>query len=338
MTRISFKGSPLVPRFLAATAAALTLIVLGITANAQQPAAAPAGTRYDITNYRIEAQLVPEQHMLRAGADITLMPLEPTRSLVFELNGSLKVESVETGGKALAGVVQDAVGVGALGPNVRVDLGQMMPANQPLTLRFRWSGALMSPEGGPLATRRLAYVGNEGSYLMYASRWFPFHDYAVDRATADITLVVPTGTQVAGTSDDAVVAVPSAKDGTTRYRFVQKRPELIGNFVAGQYISKTLRFGNYEILFFAKPGSENRINSYAELMGHVLEFYTKQYGAPLFGNRLVVAQVDDDTLDTYSGTGMIFLAGRMFDQLRGRFQKKNCKEKLLISGGDRRSG
>jgi len=312
MTRISFKGSRLYPL----VSAALTLLVLGIPASAQQPALAPAGTRYDITNYRIEAQLLPEQHMLRAGADITLLPLEATRSLVFELNGSLKVESVETGGKVLTGVVQDAVGVGTLGPNVRVDLGQVMPANQPITLRFRWSGALMSPEGGPLATRRLAYVGNEGSYLMYAARWFPFHDYAVDRATADITLVVPTGTQVAGTSDDAVVGVPSAKDGTTRYRFVQKRPELIGNFVAGQYISKTLRFGNYDILFYAKPGSENRINSYAELMGHVLEFYTKQYGTPLFGTRLVVAQVDDDTLDTYSGTGMIFLAGRMFDSSR----------------------
>ncbi|HET6669227.1 MAG TPA: M1 family aminopeptidase [Pyrinomonadaceae bacterium] len=316
MTKTSFKFSRLFSRFLVAVSGALTFLALGIPASAQQPAAAPAGTRYDITNYRIEAQLVPEQHLLRAGADVTILPLEPTRSLVFELNGSLKVESVETGGKPLTGVVQDAVGVGALGPNVRVDLGQVMPANQPIILRFRWSGALMSPEGGPLATRRLAYVGNEGSYLMYASRWFPFHDYAVDRATADITLVVPTGTQVAGTSDDPVVGVPSAKDGTTRYRFVQKRPELIGNFVAGQYISKTLRFGNYDILFYAKPGSENRINSYAELMGHVLEFYTKQYGTPLFGNRLVVAQVDDDTLDTYSGTGMIFLAARMFDSTR----------------------
>jgi tetratricopeptide (TPR) repeat protein len=326
MTRISFKGARLFPRFVASLAAALTLLVIGITANAQQPAAAPAGTRYDITNYRIEAQLLPEQHMLRAGADITLLPLEATRSLVFELNGSLKVETVETGGKVLTGVVQDAVGVGTLGPNVRVDLGQVMPANQPITLRFRWGGALMSPEGGPLATRRLAYVGNEGSYLMYAARWFPFHDYAVDRATADITLVVPTGTQVAGTSDDAVVGVPSAKDGTTRYRFVQKRPELIGNFVAGQYISKTLRFGNYEILFYAKPGSENRINSYAELMGHVLEFYTKQYGTPLFNSRLVVAQVDDDTLDTYSGTGMIFLAGRMFDSSRPIPEEKLQRE------------
>jgi len=130
MTRISFKGSRLFPRFVASVAAALTFLVIGITANAQQPAAAPAGTRYDITNYRIEAQLLPEQHMLRAGADITLLPLEATRSLVFELNGSLKVESVETGGKVLSGVVQDAVGVGTLGPNVRVDLGQVMPAGQ----------------------------------------------------------------------------------------------------------------------------------------------------------------------------------------------------------------
>jgi hypothetical protein len=326
MIRTSFKVSRLFPSILGAVSLALTLSGLVTTAQAQQPAAAPAGTRYDITNYRIEAQLIPEQHLLRAGADITVLPLEPTRSLVFELNGSLKVESVETGGKVLSGMVQDAVGVGALGPNVRVDLGQVMPANQPITLRFRWSGALMSPEGGPLATRRLAYVGNEGSYLMYASRWFPFHDYAVDRATADITLVVPTGTQVAGTSDDPVVGVPSAKDGTTRYRFVQKRPELIGNFVAGQYISKTLHFGNYDILFYAKPGSENRINSYAELMGHVLEFYTKQYGKPLFGNRLVVAQVDDDTLDTYSGTGMIFLAGRMFDSTRPVPEEKLQRE------------
>ena len=72
---------------------------------------------------------------------------------------------------------------------------------------------MQSPEGGPLATRRLAYVGPEGSYLMYASRWFPFHDYAVDRATSDITLVVPAGLQVAGTSDEPVNAQFSAKDG-----------------------------------------------------------------------------------------------------------------------------
>ncbi|HET6646986.1 MAG TPA: hypothetical protein VFH01_06635, partial [Pyrinomonadaceae bacterium] len=294
----------------------IAILALVIPAGAQQPAPQPAGVRYDITNYRIEAQLIPEQHILRAGADITLIPQEPTRSLVFELNGSLRVESVERDGKPLTGVVQDAVGVGSLGPSVRIDLAQILPANQPITLRFRWSGALLSPEGGPLATKRLAYIGTEGSYLMYAARWFPFHDYAVDRATSDITLIVPTGTQVAGTSDDPIVAQPSPKEGATKFRFVHRQPVLVGNFVAGQYINKNLRFGNYDIQFYAKPGSEGRINAYSELMGHVLEFYTRSYGKPLFGSRLVVAQVDDDTLDTYSGPGMIFLGSKMFDASR----------------------
>ena len=294
--------------------------------SAQQPAPQPSGARFDVTNYRIEAQLIPEQHLLRAGADITVVPLEPTRSIVFELNGSLHVESVERDGKALTGLVQDPVGVGALGPSVRMDLGQIVPANQPITLRFRWSGALLSPEGGPLATKRLAYVGLEGSYLMYASRWFPFHDYAADRATSDITLIVPTGIQVAGTSDDPVMAQQSPKEGATRFRFVHRQPVLVGNFVAGQYVNKNLRYGNYEIRFYAKPGSENRIDGYAELMGKVLEFYTKQYGTPLFGSRLVVAQVDDESLDTYSGPGMIFLGSKMFDSSRPVPEEKLQRE------------
>ena len=47
----------------------------------------------------------------------------------------------------------------------------------------------------------------------------------------------------------------------------------------------------------------------------MLEFYTKQYGAPLFGNRLVIAQIDDESLDTYSGPGIIFLASKLFDSI-----------------------
>jgi tetratricopeptide (TPR) repeat protein len=301
-------------------------LVFASLAGAQQPAPQQSASRFDITNYRIEAQLIPEQHMLRAGADITVTPLEATRSLLFELNGSLHVETIERDGRPLTGFVQDAVGVGSLGPSVRVDLGQVVPANQPITLRFRWSGALQSPEGGPLATKRLAYIGPEGSYLMYASRWFPFHDYAADRATSDITLVVPTGMQVAGTSDDPVVAQTSPKDGATRFHFVHRQPVLIGNFAAGQYINRPRRFGNYEIQFFAKPGSEGRIDGYAELVGQVLEFYSKQYGAPLVGSRLVVVQVDDDSLDTYSGPGIIFLASKLFDSSRPIPEEKLARE------------
>src|SRR6266496_2280608 len=304
------------PTFPGTLATLLVVLTLAVSAKSQQPAPQQSASRYDVTNYRIEAQIIPDQHMLRAGADVTFTPLDATRSIVFELNGSLHVETIEKDGKPLTGFVQDAVGVSALGPSVRIDLGQVVPANQPITLRIRWSGALVSPEGGPLATKRLAYVGSEGSYLMYASRWFPFHDYAADRALSDITLIVPTGLQVAGTSDDPVVAQPSPKEGAVRYHFVHRQPVLIGNFAAGQYINKNLRFGGYELQLYAMPGSENRLDAFAELTGHVLEFYSKHYGAPLFGKRLVIAQIDDESLDAYSGSGIIFLSAKMFDSSR----------------------
>jgi aminopeptidase N len=290
----------------------LLCLLPSATAQAQQTGRA----RFDVTSYRIEAQLIPDQHLLRAGAEVTFTPLDATRSVIFELNGSLKVEKIERGGKPLTNFVQDAAGADAtIGPNVRIDLGEVVPAGQSVTLRFSWSGGLQSPEGGPLATKRLAYVGTEGSYLMYAARWFPFHDYAADRATSDITIIVPTGLHVAGTSDDPVTPT-AGKDGNTRYHFVHRQPELPGNFVVGQYITKTLRFGNYDIQFYAKVGSENRIERYAELMGTALQSYTQTYGQPAFGTRLVIAQIDDESLDTYSALGMLFLASKLFDPTR----------------------
>ena len=309
MTKLRFRSFAM----LALLAALFSLHSLA--ASAQQQGAQAPGSRYDVTSYRIEAQLLPSEHLLRAGADITLTPTEATRSLIFELNGSLKVEAIERNKKPLTNFVQDAVGVGALGPNVRVDLGEVVPAGQSLTLRFRWSGALVSPEGGPLATKRLAYVGEEGSYLMYAARWFPFHDYAADRATSDITILVPQGVQVAGSSDEPVVGQPGA-NGTTRYRFVNNKPALIGNIAAGPYIVKAMRYDNYEIRFYAQPGSETRADRYAETIGKALEFYTQQFGAPGFGNQLVVAQTDDEALEAYAAPGMIFLATKLFDPSR----------------------
>jgi aminopeptidase N len=295
------------------TAVLLAFLLVGLVAAQAQT---PGRARFDVTNYRIEAQLIPDQHLLRAGADVTFTPLDATRSVVFELNGSLKVEAVERNGKPVTNFVQDAVGADVLGPNVRVDLGEVVQAGTPVTLRFRWSGALVTPEGGPLATKRLAYVGTEGSYLMYAARWFPFHDYAADRATSDITILVPPGVQVAGSSDEPLTTPPPGKDGNLRYRFVRTKPALIGNFAAGQYITRSLRYGNYEIIFFTKPGSEGRIERYGELMGKALEQYTQTYGAPEFGTRLVVAQIDDDSLDAYAAPGMHFLATRLFDPSR----------------------
>src|SRR5260370_37769287 len=93
-------------------ALAFALSLLGSSARAQQQPA--AGSRYDVTNYRIEAQLNPDEHTLRACADVAFVPLEATRSVVFEVNASLHVDSFENDGKTRTVFVQDAVGAGTL--------------------------------------------------------------------------------------------------------------------------------------------------------------------------------------------------------------------------------
>ena len=310
--------------------------------------------RFDVTNYRIEAQIIPSANRLQATSDVTFVPADATRSVVFELNGSLKVESITrvgigqnassaqtapaatattrnskqprpaattpqptpsatatAGGVGTITFVQDQVGVSDTGPSVRIDLGDTVAAGTPVTLRFKYAGTLATPEGGPLASKKLASVGNNVSYLMYASRWFPFHDYAADRATAEIFVTAPAGTQVVGFSDEPVTQ--TASNGQTRYRFVNTKPALIGNFAAGKFIAKSLRFGSNEIQFFAQPTNEARVNEFAETIGKALEFYTARFGAADNAGKLVVAEIDDESLDTYTGHGMMFLSSKFFE-------------------------
>lgn len=311
-------------------------------------------TPFDITNYRMDVTLNPSNNQLQSTADVTFTPLADTRTITFELNGSLKIESIiKVGATTLPSVspvpvatprgkttptrpaaiptpvavsasqvtfVQDQTGVSDLGPSVRVDLGENVAANTPVTLRFKYSGNLVTPEGGPLLTKRLAYVGQNNGYLFYASRWFPFHDYAADRATSDITISVPSGFQIVGFSD-----TPPTNSGG-KYRFVQSKPALIGNFAYGRYGTKNLTFGGYQLQFYTNPGTDQTVAAYGEILGRALEFYTKQYGEPDSGKKIIIAQTDDDTLDFYTAPGMIFIASRIFEQSRAATEERLQRE------------
>jgi tetratricopeptide (TPR) repeat protein len=332
--------------------AAVTVALFSLIIWAQQQGS--TRTALDITDYKIAAEIVPDTNTLKVTADVTVVPLQETRSLAFELNGSLKVETV-TREKGLGEIaaqpatpqmqapktlppanaavkstkpvsaspvtvtfVQDQVGVGELGPSVRVDLGEMVPANTPVTLRFKYSGALVTAEGGPLLNKRLAAVMSDHGYLFYASRWFPFHDYASDRATSDITLTVPAGWAVAGYSD-----APVAASGKS-YHFVQGKPGLIGSFAFGKYNTKSLHYGDYELNILYRPGSDAVVEGFGETIGKALEYYTRQFGKPEGGNKLNIVQIDDESLDYYSSQGIMFISNSVFD----RGDHSNIDERL----------
>ncbi|MBK9163341.1 MAG: tetratricopeptide repeat protein [Acidobacteria bacterium] len=329
-------------RPLFALIATLTIGAGALITSAQQTRRAAT---FDVNGYVIDAKLLTDENKLDATVDVTFVPLEDLRSVAFELNGSLKIDSIVRVNSAAQPTpaptptrgrqprptptprgpevtfVQDQVGVSDLGPSVRIDLGEQVTKDTPVTLRFKYNGVLNTPSGGPLLNKRLAYIGEVNGYLFYAARWFPFHDYAADRATADITVTLPGAFQVVGHSDTDVPAVSAGK-----YRFIQSRPGLVGNIAYGRYTNRDLQIGGYELKFYTRPGSTENVEAYAETIGKALEYYTKQFGEPEMGRDLAIVQIDDESLDFYSGAGITFVSDRQFTEPRNVTEERLQRE------------
>jgi len=301
---------------------------------------------FDVQHYKIDAELVPSAQLLRARSEVRFVPQSDTRSVVFEMNGSLTISRI-TRADAPAPATTAAVPPGARGQNlkaapqkpkdaaspaqpspdglqfiqdnrenmnVRVDLGNVVPAKQPVTLLFEYEGALESSQGGPISNARLANVSEQGSYLFYAARWFPFHEYAADRATYAINIKVPKGVLVAGYSEQPVAPVPivdqKTKEEFTTWSFTCSKPVLPGNFAAAKYIVRNSNRGGFAVDFYVKAGDEKWADHASEVIGKHLEYYSSKFGRYAFGNRLVVAETDEETLETSSGPGVMFVSPR----------------------------
>jgi aminopeptidase N len=285
----------------------VTLALASLLVPAAPAQTEESGAMIDITRYKINAELLPDSHTLKATAAVTFKPLKQTQSAVLEMNGSLIISSVKgPDGKTALQFIQDRVN----DLNVKINLGQLYQPGSEITLTFDYAGPLATPEGGPVPDRRLAYVGPEGSYLFYASRWFPFHGYAADRATSEISLTVPGNWLVAGHSANPVTPAPT-KDGRKSFTFVETQPVLPGSFAAGQFINRTINSAGLQVDLFVLPGSESRLNEFGQEIAQILQFYNTRFGPYQFAPRYVIAEVDDETLDTYSSAGIGFLSHRM---------------------------
>ena len=346
------------------------LLISGTQVQAQK-----AATDYDVRHYKIEVTLTPPAQSLRAVTAVTFVPATDTRSVVFEMNGSLVIKRIYRPDQLLAGQpVTDQKPVDALqiaGGNVRadlkprlspdskaretvdrrairpvnaatqapqpvqplepqglqfiqdnrenmdvrVDLGSVVKANNEVTLVFEYEGALESAQGGPIPGARLALVSEQGSYLYYAARWFPFHDYAADRATCEIMVRVPKGDLVTGYSESPITIEseidPKTKTEFSLYRLNSAKPILPGSIAAGKFIVRSSNVAGFEIDFYAKAGDEKWAEQASEVIGRHLEYYSEKFGEYAFGRKLIVVETDDETLESYSGAGILFVSPRL---------------------------
>lgn len=272
---------------------------------AQSKPAAEVTGDIDITNYSIDAEFVPESNTLRATTNVTFRSLKQSRSATFELNGALRVTAVRGPDGAALQFAQDTLDEYV----VKVDLGQVTTVGQELTLSFDYAGQLVTAEGGPIPDRRLAYVGPEGSYLHYASRWFPFHEYGADRATMTVRMTVPSSWKIAAHSETPIASAPGKTPGTTLYTIAETSPVLPGSIAAGPYIQIPVQTASgTSVEFYAYAGSEAAAQQMAEETVQILDFYSKTFGPYAFGSKFIIAQIDDESLDLLPGAGIEFIA------------------------------
>ena len=257
--------------------------------------------RFEVTRYVIDAELFSSTHLLAAKARIDFIPQAALSSLSFELHSSLKVKSVvDVAGKNL-NYRQD-------GLNFQVDFLNPLPSAKPSSITVEYGGTLATAEGSPVENLKLAYVGPEGSYLLYPARWFPVNAYGTNRFAATMRISVP--------SDETVIAsgmnsAPVREAGKVTYTYQFDQKSFPGTVLAGKYVVQPSTAIGADITIYLKAGHEQYAASYGETAAKILEFYSHDFG-PLPNQHLALVEIDDNTVGGYSAPGLVALASRGF--------------------------
>ena len=190
--------------------------------------------RLRVDDYQIDAEVFPHTHKLTAKAKVKFTALEDLNIASFELHNALRVSKVlDDHNKALTAerVTQDST--------VRVQLPNGLSKDSSTTLTFEYEGVLDSADDSPVQGLKLASVGDDTSYLLYAGRWFPVNAYGINRFTATMSISVPAHMVVIGSGKEAAGGAASAKKPATgtlptkTYTFTWDKPSFPGTIVAG---------------------------------------------------------------------------------------------------------
>jgi len=289
----------------------LLLAMTGTTSRgyAQTKKSTSSRPRIDVQNYRIEADLTPDAHELQAAAVITFKPVQATDYVVFEMSENLSVRKVLNSDGVELEFGQDEIGPGFLS----VRFVKPLAADNNVTIRIEYQGGFDRDRFSRMFTRDegSAYIGMEGTYLMYSAKWFPVSNYLVDRATGTLEVTVPLGLTVIGPGTPLPVVTKGINE---TFGWAVKVPVLIGSIVAGQYFQKKVKIGDFMIECFTKENKLEGMQKSAEAAAQILDYYQKTYGPSASGHSFRLVEVDDQLARQPGMLGTIFITRRELAQ------------------------
>ncbi len=293
-------------------------------------------TRLRVDNYVIDVQLAPQTHRLVARAKVTFTALDNLNAASFELHNDLRPSKVtDEEGKtcSVERFTQDST--------VRVSLNKDLPKDSSTTLTFDYDGVLQNADDSPVQGLKLAYVGDDTSYLLYAGRWFPLVNYGINRFTSTIHVTVPAHFTVIGSGTETVTngqgarleekkeeepvkltrrktrrtepaettATPAISGPTKTFTFVSDKASFPGTIVAGVFNESKYNEGGVDETVYFKPVHQALAAQYATTASKEYTFFTTLYN-PFPSPTLRVVEIPDDTVPSAWAPQIAAIASR----------------------------
>ncbi|MGO8813565.1 MAG: M1 family aminopeptidase [Terriglobia bacterium] len=260
-----------------------------------------AGPRFEVQNYVIDAQILTSQHLLSAKARVDIIPSTDITTLAFELHSNLRVQKVVDSTGQDVSFRQD-------GQMLNLSLLNPLPGGKPASITVTYGGMLGSADGSPVEGIKVAYIGPEGTYLLYPGRWFPVSGYGMNRFSATMNITVP--------SDEVVIASgkaasPERQTGQVTYSYTFDKTSFPGTVIAGRYVVQPGTTSGADITLYLKSGHENLAAPYGQTAAKILAYYSTVFG-PLPDAHLNIVEIGDDTVGGYTAPGVVALASRAF--------------------------
>jgi aminopeptidase N len=273
------------------------------------PSWAAEKTRLRVDDYQIDAELNPHSHKISAKAKVKFTALDDLSIATFELNNALRLTKVtDANGKTLSAerVTQDS--------SVRVPLTAGLTKDSSTTLTFEYEGILDSADESPVQGLKLASIGDDTSYLLYAARWFPVNGYGLNRFTSTISITIPAHMVAIGSGDMTVAAAAPSKKSSggmeqKTYTFVSNRPSFPGTIIAGIFQETKSDDAGVDLHVFFKPVHQKLTEKYSETALKEFTYYITTFG-PLPSPTLRVVELPDDTVPTAWAPQLAAIASR----------------------------
>jgi hypothetical protein len=281
-------------RVLSVLTSSLTLTLVLLFA---LPSLAAEKTRLRVDDYQIDVVLTPHLHQMQAKAKVKFTALQDLSVAVFELHNDLRVTKVTDEKGALLSaerVTQDST--------VRVPLPAGLAKDTSTTLTFEYEGALESGDNSPVPGLKLAYIGDDTSYLFYAGRWFPVSGYGLNRFTSKISVTLPAHMLVIGsgkmTASDTAAATKKPTESvlpTKTFTFVSAKPSFPGTIVAGIFQEYKSDEAGMDLHVYFKPTHQSVAPNYATTAVQEFTYFLTLYGLPP-SQKLNIVEIPGDTL------------------------------------------